>query len=66
MASSRLTPHMARLGRSDAHTRGRRGSPNSLHRSFSSNCTQRSPAALPRGIPGIGELMEGAVQHAPQ
>jgi elongation factor P len=27
---------------------------------------QGSPAAFPLGIPGIGEVMEGAVQHAPQ
>jgi len=27
---------------------------------------QGSPAAFPFGIPGIGELMDGAVQHAPQ
>jgi hypothetical protein len=27
---------------------------------------QRTPAALPPGIPGIGELIEGAMQQAPQ
>ena len=27
---------------------------------------QRTPARLPLGIPGIGLLMDGAVQHAPQ
>jgi hypothetical protein len=26
---------------------------------------QRSPAAFPLGMPGIGDEMEGAVQHAP-
>ena len=26
----------------------------------------RSPAGLPFGIPGIGDVMEGAVQQAPQ
>ncbi len=66
MASSRLEPHIVRLGCSDAHTRGRRGSPKSWQRSLSSSWTQRTPAGLPWGIPGIGELMEGAVQQAPQ
>lgn len=27
--------------------------------------TQRTPAGLPFGIPGIGEVIEGAMQHAP-
>lgn len=27
---------------------------------------QRTPAGLPFGMPGIGELIEGAVQQAPQ
>ena len=27
--------------------------------------TQRTPAGLPFGMPGIGEVIEGAVQHAP-
>jgi hypothetical protein len=27
---------------------------------------QRTPAGLPWGMPGMGELMEGAVQQAPQ
>jgi hypothetical protein len=26
---------------------------------------QRSPAALPRGIPGIGDEIDGAIQQAP-
>jgi hypothetical protein len=27
---------------------------------------QRTPADLPHGVPGIGELIEGAMQQAPQ
>jgi elongation factor P len=27
---------------------------------------QRMPAGLPPGMPGIGEEIEGAMQHAPQ
>ena len=26
---------------------------------------QRTPAGLPLGMPGIGDVIEGAVQHAP-
>lgn len=29
------------------------------------NWTQRTPAGLPFGMPGIGEVMEGEVQQAP-
>ncbi|OQW69237.1 MAG: hypothetical protein BVN34_07045 [Proteobacteria bacterium ST_bin12] len=31
-----------------------------------SNCTHLTPAGLPFGIPGIGLLIDGAVQQAPQ
>lgn len=48
------------------HTAGRSGLPKSLHRLSSVNCTQRTPAGLPCGIPGIGDEIEGAMQHAPQ
>jgi hypothetical protein len=29
------------------------------------SCTQRTPDGLPSGIPGIGEEIESAIQHAP-
>jgi hypothetical protein len=29
------------------------------------NCTQRTPAGFPPGMPGIGEVMEMAMQQAP-
>ena len=32
----------------------------------SPSCTQRTPAGLPSGMPGIGLVIEGAVQQAPQ
>jgi hypothetical protein len=32
---------------------------------FSVSWTQRTPAGLPFGMPGIGDVMDGAVQHAP-
>jgi hypothetical protein len=66
MASLRWWPHISAVGRSDKHTAGRSGWPNSRQRSASSSCTQRTPAGLPCGMPGMAELMEGAVQQAPQ
>ena len=59
-------PHIGADGRSLLHTAGRRGSPNSRQRLSRVNWMQRTPAALPPGIPGIGEVIEGAMQQAPQ
>lgn len=53
-------------GRSEAHTDGRSGRPNSRQPSASSSWTHGIPAGLPCGIPGIGEVIDGAMQHAPQ
>jgi hypothetical protein len=36
------------------------------HRMASSSCTQGTPAGLPSGMPGIGLVIDGAMQHAPQ
>lgn len=66
MASSRELAHMSGFGRNEAQNVGRSGLPNSLHRIASSSCTQRIPAGLPCGMPGIGELIDGAMQQAPQ
>ena len=57
---------MAGPGRSDAHTAGRSGCPKIAQRLSDVSCTQRVPAGLPSGMHGIGELIEGAMQHAPQ
>lgn len=57
---------MLALGWSEPHTAGRSGWPKMRQRSCASSCTQRTPAGLPCGMPGIGEEMEGAVQQAPQ
>ena len=57
---------MSGPGRSDAQNAGRSGFPNSLQRIVPSSCTQRTPAGLPCGIPGIGEVIDGAMQQAPQ
>jgi len=35
-------------------------------RFLSSSCTQRTPAGLPFGMPGIGDEIDGTMQHAPQ
>lgn len=57
---------MSGVGRRLEHTAGRRGSPNRLQRSWASSCTQGTPAGFPMGMPGIGEEIEGAMQHAAQ
>ena len=57
---------MSAWGCSEEQTDGRSGRPNRRQRSPSSNCTQRTPAGLPCGMPGMAEVMDGAVQHAPQ
>lgn len=61
----REPPHIAGVGRSDAQTAGLSGLPNNAQRSSGSSCTQRTPAGLPSGMPGIGLEIEGAVQQAP-
>ena len=66
IASSRVLPHMAVSGCRLAQNTGRSGRPNKRQRSVSSNCTHGMPAGLPWGIPGMGEVIEGAVQQAPQ
>lgn len=62
----RLEPHMSVLGGRLLHTAGRLGWPNRLQRSVSSKCAQGTPAGLPCGMPGMGLLMEGAMQQAAQ
>jgi hypothetical protein len=54
------------LGCRLAQKAGRSGWPNILQRFSPSSCTQRMPAGLPFGMPGIGLLILGAVQQAPQ
>ncbi len=66
MACSRVSPHISRLGGSEPHTLGRSGRPNSRQRKASSRCGQGMPAGLPFGRPGMGLLMDGAMQQAAQ
>jgi len=61
---------MSADGLRDVHTGGRRGSPNNAQRLSSVSCTHRTPAGLLKpsttGMPGIGELIDGAMQQAAQ
>ena len=65
MACSSVAPHISREGWSPEHTAGRSGCPKMRQRFASSSCTHRTPAGLPWGMPGMAELMEGAMQQAP-
>jgi len=64
-ACSRVVPHISSEACNPAQNAGRSGLPKIAHRMSSCNCTQRTPAGLPSGMPGIGLVMEGAVQQAP-
>ena len=66
MASARQVPHISGDGCKEAHTAGRSGELNMVQRISASRWIQGIPAALPSGIPGMGELMDGAIQQAPQ
>ena len=57
---------MSSLGAREPHTEGRSGCPKILQRSASSSWMQRTPAGLPSGMPGIGLLIDGAMQQAAQ
>jgi len=69
-ACSRLSPHMSGAGFNDEHTSGRSGCPKIKLRSSTDNCTHRTAAVLLVpfiiGMPGIGDDIDGAMQHAPQ
>ena len=65
-ASACVVPHICGCGCKPEQQAGRSGRPNMRQRASSSSCTQRTPAGLPFGIPGIGLEIEGAMQHAPQ
>ena len=66
MAAAASLPHISCEGCRPAQTAGRSGDPKMRQRRSSSSCTQGTPAGLPAGMPGMGELIEGAMQQAPQ
>lgn len=61
-----VVPHISSEGRRLAQTAGRSGRPNRRQRLSGVSCTQRTPAGLPSGMPGIGDEIDGAIQQAPQ
>lgn len=65
-ACSRVSPHISAEGCNPPQKAGRSGVPNALQLNSSSSCTHGTPAGLPCGIPGNGEVMEGAMQQAAQ
>lgn len=62
----RDAPHIGNCGCKPEQHAGRSGRPKIRHCSCSSSCTQRTPAGLPPGMPGIGLEIDGAMQQAPQ
>jgi len=66
MACSRSAPHISADACKPPQKAGRSGFPNIRQRLSSLSCKQRTPAGFPFGIPGIGLVIEGAIQHAPQ
>jgi hypothetical protein len=66
MACSRDSPHISVEGFNPAQKAGRSSLPNTLQRNSSSSCTHGTPAGLPFGMPGRGEVMDGAMQQAAQ
>ncbi len=66
IACSRDVPHISAEGCNPPQKAGRCGWPNTLQRSSSSSWVHGIPAGLPCGMPGRGEVMEGAMQQAAQ
>ena len=65
-AADASAPHISTDGINCPQTAGRSGRPKMRQALASSSCTQRTPAGFPCGMPGMGELMDGAMQQAPQ
>ena len=64
-ASERLVPHISGTGLRLTQTAGRCGIAKSAQRWPGNNWAQGIPAGFPPGIPGIGDEIDGAMQHAP-
>jgi len=59
-------PHISKEGFKRLQTAGLSGLPNRRQRLSGVNWIHRTPAGLPWGMPGMGDEMDGAIQHAPQ
>ena len=57
---------MPSVGRRLVQNAGRSGLPNNAQRMSGRSWLQGTPAGLPCGMPGIGEVIDGAIQQAPQ
>ena len=66
IASSALSPHASSSAMNSAHTLGRSGEPKMSQRRSGVRCAHTTPAGLPLGIAGNAEVIEGAIQQAPQ
>lgn len=66
IAYTRSLPHISADACKPEQQAGRSGWPKIAQRKSSISCMQGTPAGLPFGIPGIGLLMEGAMQQAAQ
>ena len=66
MAYCVVVPHISREGVSRLQIGGRVSWPKRRHLPSSVNWIQRTPAALPPGIPGMGDEMEMTIQQAAQ
>lgn len=58
--------HISSDGFSPPQNAGRSGLPKMRQRLSCPNWTHLTPAGFPFGIPGMGLVIEGAMQHAPQ
>jgi hypothetical protein len=65
-ASAREVPHISTDGLRDEQKAGRSGLPKRAQRPSTVRFAQAVPAGLPSGIPGIGEVIDGATQQAAQ
>jgi hypothetical protein len=65
-ACSRVSPHISAVGCNPPQKAGRSEVPKTLQRNSPSSCTHGTPEGLPFGMPGRGEVMEGAMQQAAQ
>lgn len=65
-ASARERPHISSDACKPPQQPGLSGEPKIRHRMSSSNWAQATLAGFPPGMPGIGLVMEGAMQQAPQ